>query len=102
MNEVTVTPREGEIVVSLSGEIHSGNADEFLSEVTNAYRAAPGNIVFRCAELSFIDSTALGTFVKIRKMAAQDGFVVRLQEVQPRIKKLFLICRLDLIMEIEE
>ena len=37
---------------------------------------------------------------KILKLAKQDGHTLRLFNLQPKIKKLFLICSLDSIMEI--
>ena len=50
--------------------------------------------------MTFIDSTMLGTLVKIFKELKADGFKVSLTNVQPRIRKLFEICSLDTIMEI--
>ena len=65
-----------------------------------AHMAGAANIVFDCAELDFIDSTTLGTFVKILKRVKTDGFKMSLINLKPKIKKLFLICSLNSIMEI--
>ena len=101
MKEVRAEDRkDGKLTVTLSGEIDSGNADEFYAEVVKAYREKPADLLFECAELNFIDSTTLGTFVKILKMLKTDGFTMTLKGLQPKIKKLFLICSLDPIMEI--
>ena len=56
--------------------------------------------MFYFAALQFIDSTALGTFVKILKKVKTDGKALKLTALQPRLKKLFVICALDTIMEI--
>ena len=56
---------------------------------------------FDCTGLEFIDSTTLGTFVKILKLVKTDGHSLRLTGLQPRIRKLFLICSLDTIMGID-
>ncbi len=101
MQEVKLIQSGRETVFALSKEIDSGNADEFYEVVSAAYAANPCNLVFDCAELEFIDSTTLGTFVKILKKAKQDGFTLRIINIQPRLKKLFVICALDKIMEIE-
>ncbi|MBO5363764.1 MAG: STAS domain-containing protein [Clostridia bacterium] len=101
MKEVTVIGVENEeLKIALSGDIDVGNADEFFATVETAYTAAKKPIVFECSELSFIDSTTLGIFVKISKMAEADGNKVRLYSLQARIKKLFLICALGSKMEI--
>ncbi len=102
MQEVTIKGLEnGALCVALSGDIDLGNADEFYSEVMSAYKQTPANVCFACDELNFIDSTTLGTFVKILKSVKADGFSMRLVGLQAKIKKLFLICGLNAIMEIE-
>lgn len=100
MKEVTVQELKPAITIVLSGTIDSGNAEEFGAEVIAAYDSAPGDIRFLCKELEFIDSTTLGTFVKILKHVKTDGHKMRLEGLNPHIKKLFVICALDTIMEI--
>lgn len=101
MQEVTVQKTQPELYIALSGEIDSGNSDEFFEEVIAAYAPDPKDIVFDCSGLDFIDSTTLGTFVKILKRVKTDGHAFKLKALQPRLKKLFVICALDTIMEIE-
>lgn len=101
MQEVTIVKRTPALTFALSGEIDSKNADEFYGAVMEAYEAGKGDVVFDCERLSFIDSTTLGTFVKILKHVRLDGHGMKLTAMQPRLKKLFVICALDKIMEIE-
>ena len=101
MEEVKVLGMDGEnLVVELSGEIHSGNADAFYETVMAAYKKSPANILFDGEKLEFIDSTTLGAFVKILKAVRTDGKKMSLKNLQAKIKKLFVICSLDTIMEI--
>lgn len=101
MEEVKVLGTEnGVLTIALSGDIDLGNAENFYTETLNAYQAAPSDITFDCKELNFIDSTTLGTFVKILKTLKANGHTMRLINLQAKIKKLFLICSLDKIMEI--
>lgn len=102
MQEMKVLQTSPELVVALSGEIAAENADEFYVEIKSLYENAPSDIVFDCEKLTFIDSTTLGTFVKLLKCAKTDGHTLKLRHLQPRLKKLFVICALDTIMEIEE
>ena len=85
--------------VELSGDIDLSNAEAFYQEVMTAYAGNPKDVLFDCENLNFIDSTTLGTFVKILKNAKADGYTLRLTNLQAKIKKLFLICALDQIME---
>lgn len=92
---------EENLCITLSGDIDLGNADAFYKSVMEAYTATPANIVFACEKLNFIDSTTLGTFVKILKTLKTDGYTMRLTGLQPKIKKLFVICALDSIIRID-
>ena len=101
MEEVKIVGRQDDaLMIALSGEIDLGNAENFYQTVMDAYKAAPQNVVFDCERLRFIDSTTLGTFVKILKGLKTDGFTMKIINLQAKIKKLFLICSLDSIMEI--
>lgn len=101
MQEVEIKGFEdGTLHVALSGEIDLGNAEAFYQAVSDGYNATPGNVSFDCDKLEFIDSTTLGTFVKILKKVKADGYGMKLVHLQPKIKKLFVICSLDTIMEI--
>ena len=101
MKEVQVLGVENEeLKIALSGDIDVGNADEFFAVVETAYSSAKKTIAFDCQQLSFIDSTTLGVFVKITKLTEADGNKVRLLGLQARIKKLFTICALGSRMEI--
>ena len=86
--------------IALSGDIDLGNAEAFYQVVSETYQSQKGNIEFDCFALDFIDSTTLGTFVKILKEVKTDGYTLRLMGLQSKIKKLFVICSLDSIMEI--
>ena len=96
MEEVKITGiSDGKLHISLSGDIDLSNAETFYQAVTEGYKST-----FECEALEFIDSTTLGTFVKILKTVKSDGHTMRLVNLQLKIKKLFLICSLDSIMEI--
>lgn len=100
MQEVTIMGGDP-LTFSLSGEIDSENSDELFEIVMEEYRKSPKNVLFECNRLSFIDSTTLGTFVKILNLVRKDGHALRLTGLKPQLKKLFVICALDRIMELE-
>ena len=100
MQQVKLISREGKLVFSLSGEIDAATSEDFYAEVKAAYQHDKKDVEFDCTNLTFIDSTMLGTLVKLfKKLKADDNRMV-LKNVQPRIRKLFEICALDSIMEI--
>ena len=101
MQQVKLLSADENLNFALSGEIDSSASENFYAEVQAAYMHDPKNIVFDCKGLTFIDSTTLGTFVKIVKQLKSVGHQVTLTRVQPRIIKLFEICSLDKLMRIE-
>lgn len=101
MQNVKLISAEENLTISLAGEIDSATSEDFYQEVLAIYEHDKKNIIFDCAALEFIDSTMLGTFVKLFKHVKSDGNTFKLINVRPRIKKLFEICALDRIMEIE-
>lgn len=101
MQQVKLVSTDGELLVALAGEIDSATSEDFYAEVNAMYLNDSKNIVFDCAALEFIDSTTLGTFVKIFKQLKADGNRLILRNIRPRIKKLFEICALDRIMEFD-
>lgn len=101
MQQVKLVSAGDKLIFSLSGEIDSASSDNFYAQVKAAYLHDKKDVVFDCAALTFIDSTMLGTFVKVLKTVKADGNSMVLKNVQPRIRKLFEICALDTIMEIE-
>lgn len=91
---------EDKLAFVLSGDIDAGNAEEFYEVVVSAYESSPASLYFDCEKLAFIDSTTLGTFVKILKKVKTNGHTMSLVNLPAKVKKLFLICSLDSIMEI--
>lgn len=101
MQQVKLVSADESLVVALTGEIDSATSEDFYAEVLAMYVNDRKDVVFDCAALDFIDSTTLGTFVKIFKQLKADGNRLILKNMRPRIKKLFEICALDRIMEFD-
>ena len=100
MQQVKLLNADEKLHFSLSGEIDAATSEDFYAQVNAAYEHDKKDILFDCAALTFIDSTTLGTFVKILKKVRADGYDMALERVRPNVKKLFDICALDTIMEI--
>jgi len=100
MQQVKLLSADERLVFSLSGEIDSATSDDFYAQVCAAYEHDRKDVTFDCAALTFIDSTTLGTFVKILKKLKENGNEMVLERVRPNVKKLFDICALNTIMEI--
>ena len=80
--------------------IKTETREELIKVILSAFEEEKATVEFECSALEFIDSTTLGTFVKILKAVKTHGFSLSFKNLKPNIKKLFLICSLDSIMEI--
>lgn len=102
MQQVKLVSADKELKFALSGEIDAATSEDFYAQVRAAYENDKKDILFDCAALTFIDSTTLGTFVKIFKQLGGDGFKMTLEHLRPNVKKLFEICALNTLMEIRD
>ncbi len=100
MQQVKLVSADKELKFSLSGEIDAATSEDFYAQVAACYEHDKKDVLFDCAALTFIDSTTLGTFVKIYKKLNAEGYKVALENVRPNVKKLFEICALNTLMEI--
>ena len=100
MQQVKLLSADERLIFSLSGEIDAATSEDFYAQVCAAYEHDKKDVTFDCAALTFIDSTTLGTFVKILKKLKSDGHEMVLDKVRPNVKKLFEICSLNTMMEI--
>lgn len=100
MQQVKLVSAENELKFSLSGEIDAASSEDFYAQVSAAYEHDKKDVLFDCAALTFIDSTTLGTFVKIFKRLKADGYKMALEHLRANVKKLFDICALNTLMEI--
>jgi anti-sigma B factor antagonist len=62
-----VSKRDGSVVVELAGELDLYNAEELRSALHDAAARKPARLVIDLSGVEFIDSTALGVLVEIRR-----------------------------------
>ena len=70
-----VDKRDGATVVSLAGELDLYNAEDVRAALLECCAEEPSVLVIDLAEVTFVDSTALGVFIEARsRLADRDGF----------------------------
>jgi anti-anti-sigma factor len=70
-----VEKRDGATIVSLAGELDLYNASDVRAALLEACAEEPSVLVIDLAEVTFIDSTALGVLIEARsRLADRDGF----------------------------
>jgi anti-anti-sigma factor len=71
----SVEKRDGATVVSLAGELDLYNAEDVRAALLECCAEEPSVLVVDLAEVTFIDSTALGVLIEARsRLADRSGF----------------------------
>ena len=87
--------KENRWVVSVVGEIDIYNANDLKDALLSLVKEKEADLFIDCVELSFIDSTGLGSLVTVLKTVKLFGGEVILANVKKAIAKLFRITNLD-------
>ncbi len=98
MDQAVLKSTDGKLTFALSGSIDASQSDEFFETVEDEYEKDRKDILFECKDLAFVDSTVIGVFVKICKMAKADGHSLTFCDLQPRIEKMLKVCNLGDMM----
>ena len=87
--------------ISLDGEIDIYNAPEFKERLHQLIQRQSGNFVLDCRGLNYIYSTGLGVLISALRRVKEYGGEIKIQNLKPYLKKIFVITGLDKIFTIE-
>lgn len=79
----------------LYGELDAMQAPKLITAISTSLNQQAADLVLDCSHLDFVDSMGLGALVKVRRIAEEKGFGIRLLRMKPRINKLFVITGLE-------
>lgn len=88
-------------IVKISGEVDLDNYREFGDSLQKSVEGTP-YIVVDFSELNYLNSMGLSMIMKMYRKTRKDESVVRLCGMNPHIRKLFAITRLDKILDIDD
>jgi len=98
---VHTQPRCAELAIC--GELDMAATDELLRTATAALADnACDDLVLDLSEVSFIDSTGLGTLVAIRNATRDRAVTLHLRETTPPVRRLMKITNLDSVFNISD
>ena len=87
---------EGHIVVTLRGEIDLHNSPEVRSVILGLIQKhKPMRLIANAAEVPYMDSSAIATFVEALKNLRSYGGKLYLTSLQPRVRGLLEIAKLQ-------
>jgi anti-sigma B factor antagonist len=83
------------MILRLNGRFDAAQANGPKSWLEQATAVAPAHVVVNLEQVNFVDSTALATLVQGMKRARQQGGDVYLAQMQPPVRMVFELTRLD-------
>lgn len=99
--EVQVASTNGEVVVSVRGELDMATAPSLWKELTDLIPDVQQRMVIDLSDTRFIDSTGMGVFVKAFKRLRHGGADLVLKAPNNSARKVLTLTGLDQVLTIE-
>lgn len=104
MNTVEIKSQKenGIVTVTLSGQaLDASNVQRFRAETAPLFDDEK-NFVFVLHDLKFVDSSGIGALLSCLRRAHANGGDVKIAELQPNVRSLFELVRMNRLFEIFE
>lgn len=88
-------------IIYIDGELDIFNAQDVRVKILEDYEKEKRDLVLDFSKVTFMDSTGLGVLISIQKTLNDDGHKLKIVNVDPKIKKIFVITELDEVFDIK-
>jgi anti-anti-sigma factor len=99
-NVTMTTATPGVLLLHVPGISDSKSCEQFELVIMRALAARPRVVVVDLSQADSVSTVMLGLLLKLRRGAAALGGEVRLADVQPMVRRVLNICRLDQLFSI--
>lgn len=87
-------------IINLIGEVDLYNTSKIKETVNAAVSSGYKKIIVNMNEVTYIDSTGIGTLISIRQILADISGELRLINIKDSVKKIFELTKLDYLFKI--
>lgn len=87
-------------VIRLIGEINLRNSPDIRELLLGLLHERPRNLIIDLENVNYMDSSGVGTLVELKRRIEQSGAGFALSGMQPRVKNLFQMTKLDAFFRI--
>ena len=101
MFESKIYDKEKFLLIEVKGDLDIYSEDEFRSSIEKEIEGADKDMVIDIKDLDYLDSTGLGLFMKIYKIAKEKDKTVSIINPKENILKLFKITDLTDVFNME-
>ncbi|MEZ4589041.1 MAG: STAS domain-containing protein [Gemmatimonadales bacterium] len=102
MSFSTAVAGDGVTVIRVEGQLIVGNRQELKTLVQNALDGGARKFLIDCTGTGYIDSSGLGALVTVSKKIREQGGELRIAGLNPDLKSLFELTKLDSLFHIAE
>jgi len=100
LHKIDFIEKDGAMEISFQGNLTIQNNNALLATFIECIEKNPKKIAINCQFMDSIDSSGLGAFISMSKMAKSSGVSLYICELNPRINSLFDMSNLDSIFDI--
>ena len=88
-------------IVKLSGEVDLYNANKLKDNIfTHLRNSTARKVIINLDEVTYIDSTGIGTLISVKQMISGVNGELRLIHVTNSVKKIFELTKLNMLFKI--
>ncbi len=99
--EISVQKKEKEVIVYLKGKIEFMQAETLKNELNKILDFQPSSVLIDMRDVTFFSSSGIGNLLQFQKKLVPVGATLKLINLNPKIKELFLGINLDRFLNIE-
>ena len=98
--EIELEKRSGVNIISVDGRLTVGSSQTFFTQMVSLLEKGENDLVLDMSQLEFIDSTGLGTVIRILKRVEEAAGRIRLSSPQPKVHEMLKLTRMDNVFKI--
>lgn len=91
---------KGTVILDLQGEVDLHRSVSLRGSLLETLQDKPVQIVVNMQDVEYMDSSGLATLVEALQVSRKNGTQLKLAGLQPRVRSIFEISRLDGIFKI--
>ena len=100
--EVQSTTSDDALILTPIGEIDLSRAPSLRTHLRSALQGSPRRLIVDLAQVPYMDSSGVATFVEAMQTARKTGCELILAGLQERVRSVFEIARLDQVFTIRD
>jgi len=98
--EIKLEKRSGVNIISLNGRLTVASSQTFFTQMVSLLEKGENDFIFDMSQLEFIDSTGLGTVIRILKRVEEAAGRILLSSPQPKVHEMLKLTRMDYVFKI--